>query len=201
MNQFKTFYCGLCLLLLFQCTTEQQPEKVNISFNDNPEIGSSDAPVQLIVFTDFECGHCKQLAEHLKDMKEDYMDKGLVRLQVWDYPLEFHENAVPAAVSAYCAEEQGSYWEMYDKLYSQQETLSDSLYLVFARDLDLDTMEFQACLLSTSGKAKVDSDFATGEAIGITGTPTFIINGDLYTGAPPKDILIELIEQELNGVK
>ena len=170
---------------------------VELAFNENPQIGDPDAPVQLIIFTDFECTYCSQLAADLDEIKDDYLEKKQLRIQIWDYPLEKHEKAFDAAKCAFCADQQGAYWNMYELLYAYQGQLSDSVFIKLANQLNLDESDFRLCMQGEESAAKVHADITSGTEIGVSGTPAFILNGQLYSGAPPKDILIEFIDKQL----
>jgi protein-disulfide isomerase len=105
-----------------------------------------------------------------------------------------------AALAAECAHEQGHFWEYHDKLFTLaqqgQELLRSRLKSV-AAELALDSSKFDSCLDSSKYLDEVQEDFAAGQSAGVTGTPAFLINGELIIGAQPIEKFRELIEQEL----
>ena len=197
MDFCKILWMGMVLLIGSSCSEKPHPEKVQISFNSNPSLGSENAEVEIIIFTDYECTYCKQLIGYLDGIKESHIEAGIVQVQIWDFPLEMHEQAFASAICAYCADQQGAFWEMHQLLYDVQEELDDELFITFANQLNLNMIEFVSCFASKAAVEKVESDIRTGEELGITGTPAFIINGNLFFGMPPEKVFQSLIEDEL----
>ena len=114
-----------------------------------------------------------------------------------DFPLSFHPEALPAAEAAECAGDQGKYWEYHDELFKNQQLLSSSLYPQLASQLGLDTAKFQQCLDSGKHTQEVQNDFAYGSQAGVSGTPTFFINGVMLVGAQPYSAFKQVIDAEL----
>ena len=108
-------------------------------------LGSLDAPVVIEVFSDFECPYCKTAWSVLKQVEEEYVASGEVRFVFNHYPLDFHENAMGAALASMCAGEQSSFWDYHDKLFENQGILSDNYYEDLAYELGLDYEVFQEC--------------------------------------------------------
>jgi protein-disulfide isomerase len=188
------------------CTEKEElglPEPVIVSLeeSDHPSVGSDDAPVRLVIFTDFECGYCKDFSDNVASLKKDYVGGGKVRLVIRNFPLEMHSNAFQAAICSTCAGEQGSFWEMYDTLYKNQSILSDENYIKWADELDLDTVQFKSCMLSDEVRNQTNSDLADGRKIGITGTPAFIINNEMYIGAPDEELLRRMLDDAIERSK
>jgi protein-disulfide isomerase len=98
-------------------------------------------------------------------------------------PLSFHPNAMPAALAAEAARAQGKFWEMHDKLFANQQALSDATYAQYAKELGLDLARFEADRASPATKRRVEEDVAAAAAAGVTGTPTFIVDGEVVLGA------------------
>jgi protein-disulfide isomerase len=90
---------------------------VAVSIDDDPVLGNPNAPVTIVEFSDFQCPFW---AETLPQLKEAYIDTGKAKLIYRDFPLAFHPGAEPAAQAANCANEQGKYWEMHDKIFGEQ---------------------------------------------------------------------------------
>lgn len=90
--------------------------------DDDPMIGKSDAPVTIIMFSDFECPYCRSWWKNtLPSIMDNYINTGKVKLVHRDYPLPFHAGAQPAAQASECADEEGKYWQMFDKIFSEQD--------------------------------------------------------------------------------
>ncbi|MCA9546969.1 MAG: thioredoxin domain-containing protein [Myxococcales bacterium] len=157
--------------------------------------GPKDAPITVVMFADYECPYCSRGASNLAEAAKAF--DGKVRIVYRDYPLGFHERAVPAAIAARCAGAQGKYYEMHDLLYEHQQQLGDDNLKAYAEQLKLDLKAFEACQADPKTKAAVDEDFAAGNAVGVDGTPAFFINGIKLGGAQPPDAFIEIFKQEL----
>lgn len=151
--------------------------------DDDEVLGNARAKITLIEFGDYQCPFCQRHFEQtLPQIKENYIDTGKVKFVFRDFPLSFHPDAHKAAEAAECAGEQNKYWEMHDMLYETQGEWSTDNYATttfkgYAKDLGLDTGDFNDCLDSGEMASEVDSDMADGTASGINGTPGFWIIG------------------------
>jgi protein-disulfide isomerase len=171
---------------------------VDVSEADNPSIGDANAPVTIIEFSDFECPFCgRYVTQTYPQIKKDYVDTGKVRIVFRDYPLPFHSNAQKAHEAAECADDQGKFWDMHSKLFSNQQALSVADLKKYAGELALDQTEFDECLDSGKHAAEVQQDLADGSAAGVSGTPSFFVNGLLLVGAQPYSEFKKLIDAEL----
>lgn len=108
-----------------------------------------------------------------------------------------HNRAQPAAEAAQCANEQGKFWEYHDSVFNNQKALSDEDLKKYATDLGLDMEKFNACYSAGKFRVDVQKDFAEGQALGVTGTPAFFVNGRFLSGAQPFDAFKTVIDQEL----
>ncbi|MCH8234184.1 MAG: DsbA family protein [Bacteroidetes bacterium] len=174
-----------------------RPKFVEVDDGGNPYQGSPDAPVTLIVFSDFECQSCQQFYHLLKSIKMDYIESGKIRYVYRDYPLDIHEHALSAAICANCAGKQKAYWEMYAKLYENQDQLSDEHYLVWAKELRLDLEAFKSCLNAEEIISEVVNDLRTAKNMLISGTPAFIINNEMYIGVPPEEVFRIMLDDAI----
>ena len=125
-----------------------------------------------------------------------YGDK--VRLVYRDYPLSFHPNAENAAMASECAEEQGKYWEMHKAMFANQQKLGAPELIETAGGLGLDKDKFKTCLDSGKFRPEVQKDFQDGQKVGVTGTPTFFINGVMIVGARDVASFSDIIDRELD---
>jgi len=151
--------------------------------DDDPTKGSDTAPVIIIEFSDFQCPYCGRFySQTLSEIEKNYVDTGKVQMVFRDFPLSFHQQAKPAAMAAECANEQGKFWEMHDKLFENQTVLSEASMKQWAGELGLNTATFNSCFDSAKYSSEIDSDMADGSSAGITGTPGFLIG--TRDGAP-----------------
>ena len=178
---------------------------VDVSADDDPFLGSKDAKVTVIEFSDFQCPFCGRFyVQTLPSIVKNYIETGKVKLIFRDFPLvQIHQNAQKAAEAATCADRQGKFWEMHNKLFENQNDLGLDNLKKFASDLGLDTGKFNSCLDSGETAAEVQKDEQEGLAIGIQGTPGFIIgktNGNsarVISGAYPYNSFQEVIDSQL----
>jgi protein-disulfide isomerase len=123
--------------------------------------------------------------------------EGRVRLVFKDFPLPSHDLARPAHEAARCAGEAGQYWPYHDRLFAAQPDFERADLVRYAVDLGLDRERFTRCLDERRFAAAVESDVAQGRALGITGTPTFLINGQKLVGAHPVANFRAVIDEAL----
>ncbi len=173
-----------------------EPPRVAVNIPDGePSIGPKDAPVTVVEFADYQCGYCKRALPTIKRLIDEYGDK--IHFVFRDYALQFHPRAEPAAAAARCAGDQGKYWEYHDHLVSVNGPLDDAELKKRAEQLELDMAAFAGCYESDRHTEAIRTGFADGSALGVTGTPTFFINGRMLVGAQPFAALQSVIEEEL----
>ncbi len=182
--------------------SQQAPSAPSIDMSalidDDAVKGDKDAPVTIIEWSDFECPFCgKFYSQTLGQIEEEYIKTGKVKLVYRDFPLGFHTNAQKAAEAAECAGEQGKYYDMHDKLFEKGVKGGVNSFKQYAEDIGLNTAEFDSCLDSGKMASEVQKDMQDGGAAGIRGTPGFIINGQLISGAQPFSVFKQIIDQEL----
>ena len=154
--------------------------------DDDPVDGSSDAPVTIVEFSDYECPFCGRFYnDALKQIRSEYIDTGKVRVVYRDFPLSFHPDAQKAAEAAECAGKQNKYWEMHDKLFENNTALGVANLKQYAVDIGLNAEQFNSCLDNGETASEIRADFSDGSAAGVSGTPTFFINGQKIVGAQP----------------
>ncbi|HSP79100.1 MAG TPA: thioredoxin domain-containing protein [Myxococcaceae bacterium] len=167
----------------------------DIQLGNAPVLGPKNAPITLVVFSDFECPFCGRVVPTLKQLEEEY--KGKIRVAFKHQPLGFHPNAKPAAMASMAAHEQGKFWEYHDKLFANQKALDRASLEKYAQELGLDMGRFKAALDANKYEAHVSADMAEAGRVGVEGTPTFFINGRKLVGAQPADAFKRVIEEEL----
>ena len=162
---------------------------------DDPMKGNPRAPVTLVVFSDFQCPFCSRAVPTLKQIEQTYGEKVKV---VWKHePLTMHPNALPAAEAAEAAREQGKFWQMHDKLFESQGSLTPDAFERHARELGLDLARFKESMQSHRNRQRIDDDVALAGRVGATGTPTFFINGEKVVGAQPFEAFKSVIDRQL----
>ncbi|MCS6844646.1 MAG: DsbA family protein [Caldilineales bacterium] len=174
--------------------------------SDDPRSkGSPDAPVVIVEYSDFQCPYCSRWVQQtFPTILKEYIETGKVRLVFRDFPLDFHQNARGAAVATRCAAEQGAYWPMHDALFARQAEWSDladprETFVGYAGEIGLDREQFRTCLDSGRFDQAIEDDIQAGLAAGVTGTPSFVINGQLLVGAQPASAFRKALDTILAG--
>lgn len=171
------------------------PPRFEVSDGGRAAKGPADAPIQLIEFSDFQCPFCQRANPVVDQVLKTYGDK--VKFVYRHYPLPNHPNARPSAEAAACAEAQGKFWEYHDRLFANPAKLADADLKAHAVALGLDAAKFNTCFDNKQLKPGIDKDIADGEAVGVTGTPAFFINGRSIEGAQPFESFKRVIDEEL----
>jgi len=178
---------------------DDQGGKFDVHVGDAPVKGPASAPVTLVAWSDFQCPFCSRAVPTVRQVEDAY--KGKIRIAFKQFPLPFHDKAHLAAEAALAANEQGKFWQMHDKLFANQQALDRPSLEKYAQELGLDMGKFKAALDSGKFKDKVDAEDKEGAAFGVTGTPTFFINGTRLVGAQPFDAFKAAIDKELKASK
>jgi protein-disulfide isomerase len=163
-----------------------------------PTKGLADAPVRMVYFTDFQCGYCRKFAtETLPKIEEHFIRPGNVRF-VFRHLAILGEASAQAARASSCAFDQGKFWEYHDALFARTSPLAFNTARLkqYAKEIRLDEQTFGACLDKQTHAKRVEAESLMGRALGATGTPAFLINGELVLGAHP----FETFQQALDGI-
>jgi protein-disulfide isomerase len=166
----------------------------------DPMWGKKDAPVTIVIWSDFQCPYCSRVEPTLQQVRDTYgPDK--VRMFWKNSPLPFHNNAKPAAEAAQGAFALGgndAFWKWHDTAFKNQQALGTDSYVKWAQDSGVkDSAAYKAGLDSHKWADKVDKDLADGKTAGVQGTPSFFVNGVFINGAQPFDNFKKTIDQEL----
>ena len=154
----------------------------------SPYLGDASAEIAIVEFTDYECPFCRRHFDTTyQQLKENFVEAGLVRYYIVDFPLAGHAFALPSAVAARCAGEQGKFWEYHDALFSLESSLFPEVFDEIAHSLNLPAENFSVCMASPDHRAHIELLVSQAEQIGVGGTPTFLIgevdrNGLLENG-------------------
>ncbi len=167
-----------------------------------PVQGDPNAPVELVMWGDFQCPFCKRFeTETLPRIRANYVDTGQVKL-VWRNFEHYGRESQDAAVAAHCAGEQGEFWEYHDTLYSVQGGINSGAFspprlIQLAQEQQLDIATFEACQSQFKYDAVLAADYSLGRSQGVTGTPGFFVNGQYISGAQPYEVFASAIDSEL----
>lgn len=166
--------------------------------SDEPSAGRLDAPVQIVMYSDFQCPFCARVGPTVKKVQQTYGDR--VRVVFRDFPLSsIHPRASAAAAAARCAHDQGRFWEYHDRLFANSARLEDRDLTQYATALGLDVTRFTACTQEPRAAAVVAGNLTSGERLGVSATPVFFINGRFMPGAQPFEAFQRVIDDELKN--
>ena len=153
------------------------------------QLGPADAPVTLVEFADFQCPACKQAFLLLDTLKKEF--PGAFSVSYRHFPLAYHKRAYPAARASECAREQGKFAAYHDALYHNSDALDTLSFDRIAADVGVaDLLAFRKCVNTTTPHPVIARDLVIGnDSLQVGGTPTFIMNGKVYSYLPPMDEL------------
>ncbi|MBM3232671.1 DsbA family protein [Candidatus Pacearchaeota archaeon] len=194
--------------------SDAPPVYAQATVDDDPVVGSKDAKVTIIEFSDYQCPFCRKFwTETYQQLKKDYVDTGKVKLVFRDYPLPFHASAEVSAEAANCVREKGgdeAYFKMHDKIFSEGNKLDGGDPLKgpvkgtaqygaaelkkWAKEIGY---EVDSCIGSGKYSDEISKDMSDGSAAGVEGTPAFFINGKLISGAQPYSAFKSAIDSAL----
>ncbi len=170
------------------------PPSADVNLVNAKTLGNRNAPVMLIEFADYECPYCQKVAADITKLAGEFGDKLAVTFK--DFPLPMHAHAEKAAEAAQCAAEQGKFWEYHDTLFRTKQLDVDQLK-EHAQALHLDQTQFSNCLDSGAQATLVQKEREEGMKLGLSGTPSFFINGHFVSGALDYATLRQMITQQL----
>jgi protein-disulfide isomerase len=168
-------------------------------------LGDPQAPVTVIEYADYQCPFCASFwSDTQKKIVQNYVETGKVHFIYHSMGDFIGPESGKAAEAAYCAADQGKFWDYHDLLYSKQGgenvgAFSDDNLAAFAGELNLDVGQFTDCLRTGKYTARVSQEQIDGRAAGVRGTPSFVINGTLIEGAIPYEEMAGAIEDALAG--
>jgi protein-disulfide isomerase len=178
-------------------TLSLEPPRLMVTDGGRPARGPANAPVTIVEFSDFQCPYCQSASPTVAKVLQTYGER--IRFVYRHYPLPNHPAARPAAEASLCAAEQDQFWPYHDRLFANPSQLTNDNLKQHAAELRLDTAKFNECFDGGKHAKEVDVDMAAGNALGVSGTPAFFINGRALTGAQPFEAFKQLIDEELGG--
>ncbi len=175
------------------------PENMSFPQASQNTMGDPNAPVKVEEFFDFNCSHCMDYAMNQEDeILRKYVETGKVYYADYIYAF-MADTSSTSGQAAYCAMDQGKYWEykktlFYNAALGNMEAYTNESLTAYAIMLGLDKDKFQTCFDSAQYESKITENMQYGEGLGVTGTPTFIVNGELVS----RDALDQAIQDALN---
>jgi len=173
------------------------PPSAEVNTENAYFVGPKDAPVTLLEFADYECPYCQKVNPQVEQLKKDYGDK--LQIIYKDFPLPMHHSSEKAAEAARCAGEQGKFWEYHNVLFYSK-LLEVSNLKEHARVLKLDGDRFDTCLDSGKETAAVKKDLEEAKSLGLTGTPSFFVNGHFFSGVVDYAVIRDMVNQQFNAL-
>jgi protein-disulfide isomerase len=173
--------------------------KTPIETTDDPSLGPDDAIIKIVEFGDFQCPYCLEAFPTIKSLLANYPSDVKVIFRDFPYAVN-HPDALNAALAANCAYEQGKFWQYHDLLFNNQSDLSVANLKLLANQVPLDATKFNDCFDSRKYLAEIQNDLQDGISLGITGTPTFFINGIKAPGLITYETF-ETIMQEVQKIR
>jgi protein-disulfide isomerase len=179
------------LLLAREAAPTRPSRPENISISGRPVRGNPNARVVLIEFSDYQCPFCGRFyRDTLPQVEKDYIGAGKIKYVFNNLPLEeLHSSAFRAAQAVECAFGQGKFWELHNRLFSNQNALGPAELVTQAKAAGLDVAQFNQCLETGKTSAAVRAGMEVAESIGIQATPTFVVG------------LVDLKNPDLNNIK
>jgi protein-disulfide isomerase len=171
-----------------------QGEKYNAINEKSPWFGARSPKIVIVEFADFACPYCQASFPVLREIGTKYNDS--VRIYYRDFPL--HDESLDLAMAARCANEQGLFWQMHDKLFQLQGVKEATELKALANNIGADPTIFAQCLNSQKYTENIKSDFLAAQSLGLSGTPTYFINGYKISGQIPREIFLALVDEILN---
>ncbi|MEX0933291.1 MAG: thioredoxin domain-containing protein [Candidatus Paceibacterota bacterium] len=197
---------GMGLVLFVGNVLSEDPSTASVTFDMPVDVesewikGNPEAEVTLVEYSDFQCPGCAGAAPVIESLLEDYGDE--MRFVYRHFPLGFHGNAVPSGRAAEAAGQQGKFFEMHDLLFANQTEWAevrnpDALFRGYAEELGLDLRAYDVAYESEETKVRVEAGLESGREFGVTGTPSFYVNGTPVRIVNSYAPLLEAIETAL----
>jgi protein-disulfide isomerase len=165
-------------------------------------IGKVDAPVKILEFADFECPSCAGFSVVTEpDVRSRIIEPGLANLTYYDFPLNMHRNTVAASNAAACADEQGKFWQMHDRIFQNQTEWNGEatespkpFFKRYAQEVGVDVAKWEACYDARKYQKRISANLAEGLRRGVNSTPSFVIGSKLYAGMRSYDDLKAIVD-------
>ena len=196
---------GALAWVLRRPSTVSIPANVTIQASDTAGfrgyvMGDSAAPVEITEFADYQCPFCQTFATlQMPTIRKRLIETGRLRWRFRDFPLQQHPHARAAAHAAACADEQGKFWAMHDRIFEGQaewaaERDATATFRRSATEVGLDAAKYDACMSAAKYAGRIQASHAEGMRIGVNSTPTLFVGGRLYQGRFDSDAITRLVD-------
>ncbi len=185
------------------------PDTTNAGPAQGYLMGKPDAPVKILEYADFECPACAGFATITEpDVRKRIIDTGLASITYYDFPLSMHPNTMPASHAAACADEQGKFWPMHDRIFQSQDEwngqATDSpkaFFKRYANEVGLDIGRWETCYDSKKYRRRISANLADGLRRGVNSTPSFVIGNKLYPGSMSYDEMKAIVDSGVRSAR
>lgn len=173
-----------------------------ISLENVPSKGNPDAQVTVVEYSDFQCGYCARAANEVADFLKDY--QGKIRFFYKQFPLSFHKWAEEASIASLCVYDQANekFWELHDAIFEKQGEIkvadARETFAGMASKLGVDMKKYNQCVESEETRRRVASEMDEGKSIGVSGTPTFVVDGFVISGGANMKALRNAVDYRLS---
>jgi protein-disulfide isomerase len=165
-------------------------------------LGKVDAPVKILEYADFECPGCAGFATVTEpDVRARIIEPGLASMTYYDFPLTQHRNTLAASNAAACADEQGKFWPMHDRLFQAQDEWNGEatdkpkpFFKRYATEAGVDVAKWESCFDARKYQSRINANLADGLRHGVGSTPSFIIGNKLYRGMGGYDEMKAIVD-------
>lgn len=171
--------------------------RYDVEVGEAPVRGDEAAKVTIVEWSDFQCPFCNRVGPTLDQIQKEYGDK--VRIVFKHLPLDIHPDAKAAHAAAEAAHRQGKFWAMHDRIFTNQRDLRPETLEQYAKEIGLDLDRFRKDMAAPDVQARIASDMAQAEKLGVSGTPAFFINGRNLSGAQPFPNFKRMIDEALEA--
>jgi protein-disulfide isomerase len=196
---------GILAYLLLKPSTISIPANVTVQPADTSGFrgyirGSSNAPIEITEFADYQCPFCQTFATlQMPTIEDRLIQSGRLRWRYRDFPLQQHPFARLAAHSAACADEQGKYWEQHQRIYESQSEWAAArdavpLFRNYAKASGLDLGRYDACMKAGKFAGRIQASYNEGVQLGVSSTPTLLVGNRLYRGRLDSDAIIRMVD-------
>jgi protein-disulfide isomerase len=168
-----------------------------VEVGDAPVRGEANAKVTIVEWSDFQCPFCNRVGPTLQQIEKEYGSS--VRIVFKHLPLDIHPEARAAHAAAEAAHRQGKFWAMHDRIFQNQRDLRIETLEGHAKEIGLDLARFRQDLASAEVKQRIEADLEQAQKLGVTGTPSFFINGRNLSGAQPFANFKRMIDEALEA--
>ena len=163
-------------------------------------LGDAGAPLELTEYADYQCPFCQTFATlQMPTIRQRLIETGRIRWRFRDFPLQQHRHARVAAHAAACADEQGKFWPMHDRIFEGQpewaeERDATAAFKRYSGEVGLDAGKYDECMRTAKYAGRIQASYEEGVRLGVSSTPTILVGGRLYQGRFDSDAIMRLAD-------